>query len=612
MKNVAPTITEIIGETEINEGEEVIYSAIASDPGNDTLTYSWDFGDGNTAEGKDVNHTFTDNGNYSVALTVTDSDGASITSTLEVQVNNLTPVIKEINSDTSVIQGGIANFSAIASDPGNDTLTYSWDFGDGSSIKEGQNVSHIFAHGGNYNVTLNVTDKDGGTISETIEITISSLNEGEFIVDDSGIVKVDYLFDGGGYWRGELAIFSLEGMENYIPGSKQYIKEAARRARSNSELGYVVISDQHQGARFSGKMANEAKDWNYGDYQGNKSFSMPVGTKFAVMLIPNHKVGHVWRKPWAFLHSAIRPLFSIPAANSHGDKKQFATLFKGSNVFAVEDKSLKSSTDRDYNDLIFELKGATSQLTSIDDVINPDVDWRQSDIGKAIIDYAIGAENYPPVVDAGSDINVLQGAMVTFNGSFEDPNYFDSHTINWDFGDGTTNSENLNPSHTYNVPGTYQVTLSVTDSEGSTTTDNLQVVVDNVPPVIEFLTGESSIRPGESTNFSASATDPGNDTLTYSWDFGDGNTAEGENVTHTFTDNGNYSVTLTVTDSDGASTSQTLEVQVNNLAPILNEGEFIVDDSGIITVDYLFDGGGYGRGELAIFSLELDSLLFGA
>jgi hypothetical protein len=65
-------------------------------------------------------------------------------------------------------------------------------------------------------------------------------------VGESGEVTIDYLFDGGGY-EGELAIFSLEGMEALEPGSEAFIQTAADRALSNSELGYIVISDQTRG-----------------------------------------------------------------------------------------------------------------------------------------------------------------------------------------------------------------------------------------------------------------------------------------------------------------------------------------------------------------------------
>jgi hypothetical protein len=69
-------------------------------------------------------------------------------------------------------------------------------------------------------------------------------------VGSSGQVSIDYLFDGGLY-QGELAIFSLEGMEQFETDLNEFIAEAARRALSNSELGHVVISDSTRGSKVS-------------------------------------------------------------------------------------------------------------------------------------------------------------------------------------------------------------------------------------------------------------------------------------------------------------------------------------------------------------------------
>lgn len=61
-------------------------------------------------------------------------------------------------------------------------------------------------------------------------------------------MSIDYLLDGGAY-QGELAIFSLEGMEQFYTDLNEFIAEAARRALSNSDFGHVVISDATEGAR---------------------------------------------------------------------------------------------------------------------------------------------------------------------------------------------------------------------------------------------------------------------------------------------------------------------------------------------------------------------------
>jgi hypothetical protein len=87
---------------------------------------------------------------------------------------------------------------------------------------------------------------------------------GYYTVGKTGKVSFDYLFDGGAY-EGELAIFNLEGMGQYQIGSNDFVREAVRRSLSNSTLGYVVISDIDEAARFSGDLKWD-KNHNLGEY----------------------------------------------------------------------------------------------------------------------------------------------------------------------------------------------------------------------------------------------------------------------------------------------------------------------------------------------------------
>lgn len=72
-----------------------------------------------------------------------------------------------------------------------------------------------------------------------------SFETGTFVVDSGGEIEVDFLFDGG-WFRGELAMFCLDGMEGVEPGSTEFMLEAARRALTNSELGHVLVRDQSE------------------------------------------------------------------------------------------------------------------------------------------------------------------------------------------------------------------------------------------------------------------------------------------------------------------------------------------------------------------------------
>jgi hypothetical protein len=73
--NLPPAGLIISTGGDLFKGEEVSFSGGAVDVGADVLTYRWDFGDGTTAEGKEVMHAFGAEGSHDVTLTVSDDDG---------------------------------------------------------------------------------------------------------------------------------------------------------------------------------------------------------------------------------------------------------------------------------------------------------------------------------------------------------------------------------------------------------------------------------------------------------------------------------------------------------------------------------------------------------
>ena len=118
----------------------------------------------------------------------------------------------------------------------------------------------------------------------------------------------------------------------------------------------------------------------------------------------------------------------------------------------------------------------------------------------------------------------------------------------WDFGDGDTSNER-NPTHTYQDPGTYEVELTVTDSESDDTETKVGYV--NIPPQPEFTADVTSGDTPLEVNF----TDQTVGTVTtYAWDFGDGGVSSLQNPTHTYTTPGLYTVSLEVEGPGGEKT----------------------------------------------------------
>jgi nitrous oxidase accessory protein NosD len=90
--------------------------------------------------------------------------------------------------------------------------------------------------------------------------------------------------------------------------------------------------------------------------------------------------------------------------------------------------------------------------------------------------------NTAPDVEAGPDQSVNRKDIVSFNGSLIDPDTNDTHTIEWDFGDGGLMAGTLTPTYSYNNTGTYIVTLKVTDNDSGVGIDSLTVTVEGSCP----------------------------------------------------------------------------------------------------------------------------------
>ncbi|MEG3838472.1 DUF4114 domain-containing protein, partial [Microcoleus sp. Z1_C3] len=226
-------------------------------------------------------------------------------------------------------------------------------------------------------------------------LTGLGVDSGFFATDSTGQVGFDWLHDGGNY-KGEVAIFSVVGMEKFTPGSQEFIKEAARRSLTNSTFGHVVISDPTEGANplFNGSLGEG--NYNEGQYSGAKTFPMKPGEAFAVMLVPNGTVQDVFKNPGA--GGDKRPLLSLSSTNPDDAwlYGQVADVTGNGKAFAMEDQRVDQGSDKDYNDLVFNLTGATGKAVSIDKVIDPSKDWTKLDGGKELIDYV---KSKQPVVE---------------------------------------------------------------------------------------------------------------------------------------------------------------------------------------------------------------------
>lgn len=142
----------------------LVLSYDASTSTGTSLTYAWDFGDGNTGTGVTGTHTYGTDGAYDVTLIVTDACGQSDTTLQSLTVcDSLTAAFTYSQSALDV------TFDGSGSSAG--AVTYTWDFGDGSS-DTGMVFTHTYATSGTYSVDLTITNICGQSITVNQVITI--------------------------------------------------------------------------------------------------------------------------------------------------------------------------------------------------------------------------------------------------------------------------------------------------------------------------------------------------------------------------------------------------------------------------------------------------------
>jgi len=168
----------------------------------------------------------------------------------------------------------------------------------------------------------------------------------------------------------------------------------------------------------------------------------------------------------------------------------------------------------------------------------------------------------PTVHFIASETSVCPGEPITFTstsiGGVPGP-----LSYTWAFGDGTSTTAGT-PTKSYSTPGTYNVTLAVTNSEGCTSTlvDTGYIHVNPAATPGFTVSASSFCNPPATVTFTSTTTGTG--PFTYVWRYGDGSSSPGGSpISHTYTSPGSYSVTLVVTDGDGCTDSITAPTSIS-------------------------------------------------
>ncbi len=583
VQNVAPTLT-VAPDQSTTEGALLSITNIGqfSDPGfnnplnvggetSEKFTYAIDWGDGTNVDSGpptidvpggvgvptqgsfDGSHVYADNGTYTVTVTVNDDDGGKASGTFTVVVQNVAPVLT-VAPDQMVNEGSLLSITNIGqfTDPGFDNpknvggevtekFTYAIDWGDGTPVDSGPATidvpggpgvptqgsfdgSHIYADNGVYTVTVTISDDDGGTAVQTFSVAVKN-------VAPSLTVVPDQVVDEG-------SLLSITNIGQFTdPGFDNPLNVGGE---VSEKFTYAI-------------------NWGDGTFvdSGAPTIDVPGG----------------------------------PGVLTQGS-------FDGSHIYADN--------------------GTYTVTVTVSD----------DDGGKATQTFDVTVHNVAPSLIAAPDQVTSEGSLlsVTNIGVFTDPGYdnplnpmgevSETFTYSIDWGDGTPadtgpatidvpggpgvpTQGSFDGSHIYADNGSYTVTISVMDDDGGVTATTLTVHVTNVAPTL-VVPGDQTVDEGALLSLPDIGvyTDPGFDNplnvggemterFTFAINWGDGSPIDSGPATidvpggpgmltqgsfngqHTYTTAGVYNVTVTVSDDDGGSTSDTFQVTVNSVAPIL-------------------------------------------
>lgn len=511
--------------------------------GTKGLTYHWDFDDGSTSSAQMPIKTYTRAGDYTVSLSVTDTDGISDSDTMLVSVLNVRP-IANAGGPKTVFEGTTVTFDASNSwDTSSDLplLTYEWDFGDGIATDASANnkvVTHNYFDPGVFVTRLVVRDDDWKAsnyiylASEVITVDGSS----------SGNGTVSFTWDHGVPTGG--------GSGNGSGG--------------DSGSGTNVFWDFGDGS------------WEEGN---NVSHTFQTDGLYIVTLILTDGFGAM------SVHTIMVTVLNRPPTAEAGED---LSGNEDDNLMFVGQGSDPGGGPISYSWDLGDGNSASGRVVSHvytkQGTYTATLTVRDCDGLTATDTRSVSITNVPPQAGLTSNHTTEEGDIIGFYGSTstDTPSDIPLLVYNWNFGDGSTAS-GISVSHAYVDEGTYTVTLTVTDDDSAVDVTTMVVPVDNANPTasIDSVThSNTDLLPGDTVSFTGSGTDPGTtDTLSFSWNFGDSGTATGSSTSHSYSSAGTYTVTLTVSDGDGGSATDTVSVTVTPQEELAEEAQTEVEEA---------------------------------
>lgn len=518
------------------------------------LLYQWDTnGDGSydTSDSSSSSTTFSASGydgptSVTPTVRVTNSGCSNVaTASSTTILTNVAPVISSTSIATTASEGVAQTMSVSYTDVETaDTQSVAWSFSDGTSAS-GASTSKRFADNGSYTATVTVTDDDGGTVSSGSSITVT--NVAPVISSPSGTSS---RAEGATFTRScveaDVAADTISWAWNWGDGTTA---SGGTSATSSATHAYV---DEGTG---SYTVTCTATDDDGGSSSSATSVTVANATPVATAS-----------------GSATAIEGAAVTYSCSGTDAGTADTLSYAWTFSDGTSGSGASVSHTWAD-----QGISSAVCTVTD----------NDGASSTSTVSTTVSNTAPAISSvAGTTSGNEGGTYSYTCTATDI-AADTISYSWTFGDGGTGS-GASVSRVFVDEGNYTVACTAADEDGGSSRSTTTATVANVAPVISAVTIPSGADEGTSLTFSATATDVGtSDTLAYAWSFGDGSTASGPTATHTYGDNGAYTVTLRVTDGDGGTATHSASTVIANVSPVISS--FTGDATGTEGDTFAYD-----------------------
>lgn len=487
-------------------------SAIITGQINDEFSFfEWTLGGGGTSQESNIREKFIENGVYSYSLIAVDSAYCNISDTFLYEVKYDTArIVLSSEYTTENFCDSLVLFAENTTSDGR----YYWDFGDGT-ISTDRQVEHVYRQSGTYDVKLVVNDSLFCNLPDSIEFSVS-FSSGDLVTsaDFSTIETCDSIF---------LEI-------NAQPQTEEWAWD----------LGDGTIDSS-----FSiSKSYLEEGDFSISGILVDSSFCNIADTqRFSVSLDTNQ----------------IRPDFTILEENDCG-KYNFKADYFGNPLADDAIIEWRISDGRRFEtidlDIIFNEPGVYQLTVTVTDTNYCNTSFTEQ--------YEIDFQLSPldPSIRIEPDLSCDSLKVIAYNTSSQ------STGISWDFGDGETDAADT-VEHIYDVAGEYTIIAYILDTTVCPAGDSLSrtITIEDEPFNIQSDFDLNLACNNLQADFIAS---PSGRDWDYTWDFGDGDQAIGDSVSHRFRRADSFIVQLIVSDEFNCNLADTTEEVVVIRTELMN------------------------------------------